>query len=96
MKKYFPGLKKKKNTWKELENASLTPVSLNGNSYSPFDIDGINNYLVNNGFVYGAGYALFMKPSFFIGTINRFEKLMDIMFMLLIKKFCGIFSHLLE
>ncbi len=71
----FPWIEKKENTWKELENASLTPVSLNGNSYSPFDIDEINNYLVNNGFVYGAGYALFMKPSFFIGTINRFEKI---------------------
>lgn len=71
----LPWIEKKEAVWKELENTSLIPVQINGNSYSPFDIDEINNIIVNNGFVYGAGFALFMKPSFFVGSIYRFEKI---------------------
>jgi len=71
----FPWIEKKEKRWKELENAKLIPIKINGNFYSPFDIDDINSITVKNGFVYGAGYALFMKPSFFIGSIHRFEKI---------------------
>lgn len=71
----FPWIEKKETTWKELENAQLIPIRINGKSYSPFHIDEINSIIVNNGFVYGAGFALFMKPSFFVGIIHRFEKI---------------------
>ncbi|WP_353684819.1 Sfum_1244 family protein [Thermodesulfovibrio sp. 3907-1M] len=71
----LPWIEKKEAVWKKLENATLVPIQINGNSYSPFDIDEINSIIVNNGFVYGAGFALFMKPSFFVGSIYRFEKI---------------------
>ncbi|GAB5046283.1 Sfum_1244 family protein [Thermodesulfovibrio sp. TK110] len=71
----LPWIEKKEAVWKELENASLIPFQINGKSYSPFDIDEINSIIVNNGFVYGAGFALFMKPSFFVGSIYKFEKI---------------------
>jgi hypothetical protein len=70
----LPWIERKEAVWKKLENASLIPVQINGKFYSPFDIEEINSIIVNNGFVYGAGFALFMKPSFFIGLIHRFEK----------------------
>ncbi|GAQ94004.1 hypothetical protein TAGGR_1169 [Thermodesulfovibrio aggregans] len=71
----FPWIEKKEETWKELEDAKLIPIRINGKSYSPFDIDNINNAIVNDGFVYGAGFALFMKPSFFVGLIHNVEKI---------------------
>lgn len=71
----FPWIDKKEAKWRELENAQLIPVRINGKSYSPFDIDEINSIITSSGFVYGAGFALFMKPSFFVGLVKRFEKI---------------------
>jgi len=33
----------------------------------PFDIDGINRALHADGYVYGAGYGMYLKPTFFLG-----------------------------
>ncbi|MCX8034100.1 MAG: hypothetical protein N3A00_02130, partial [Thermodesulfovibrio sp.] len=71
----IPWIDKKEKTWKELEEANLMPIQLNGKSFSPFNTDEINTIIVNDGFVYGAGYALFMKPSFFVGKIKNYEKI---------------------
>ncbi|MCS7164486.1 MAG: hypothetical protein NZ845_05770 [Thermodesulfovibrio sp.] len=71
----LPWIEKKEKKWKELEDAQLIPIKINSKTCSPFDIDDINSITVNDGFVYGAGYALFMKPSFFIGSIQKFEKI---------------------
>lgn len=71
----MPWIDRKEKIWEELEEANLMPVKLNGKSYSPFNTDEINNIIVNEGFVYGAGYALFMKPSFFVGKIKNYEKI---------------------
>lgn len=70
-----PWIEKKETIWKELENAQLKKIKLDENLYSPFDTTEINNKIVKRGFVYGAGYALFMKPSFFVGLIDRFEEI---------------------
>lgn len=71
----IPWIDEKEKTWKELEEVNLMPIKLNGNFYSPFNTDEINSIIVNDGFVYGAGYALFMKPSFFVGKIKQYEKI---------------------
>ncbi len=71
----IPWIDKKESIWKELENKCLITVKINGKSYSPFNVNEINNIIVNDGFVYGAGYALFMKPSFFVGRIKNHEKI---------------------
>lgn len=71
----LPWIEKKEEKWKELENAQLIQLKINGKSYQPFDIEGINDNIIKNGFIYGAGYALFMKPSFFVGLIHKYEKI---------------------
>lgn len=71
----IPWIDEKEKTWKELEEVNLMPLKLDGKFYSPFNTDEINSIIVNDGFVYGAGYALFMKPSFFVGKIKQYEKL---------------------
>jgi hypothetical protein len=71
----LPWIEKKEEKWKELENAQLIQLKINGKSYQPFDIEGINDNIIKNGFIYGAGYALFMKPSFFVGLIHKYENI---------------------
>lgn len=68
-------IEKKEERWRQLDNAQLVPVNVNYELYSPFDIAEINRFTEKYNLVYGAGYALFMKPSFFIGSIDRFEKI---------------------
>lgn len=52
--------------WPELEHASLRTLTVNGVSYDPFDASGMNQALADQGLVYGAGYGMYMKPSFFL------------------------------
>ncbi|WP_460177407.1 Sfum_1244 family protein [Thermodesulfovibrio hydrogeniphilus] len=67
-------IEKKESVWKELENAEFKPFSLNGQLISPFDVQTINSFFMKNKLVYGAGYALYMKPSFFLGTLKKYIK----------------------
>jgi hypothetical protein len=60
---------KRENLWKELEDANFSDISVNGNVYGPFDVEKINIHLVEEGLVYGAGFGLHMKPSFFLADI---------------------------
>jgi len=63
--------------WKELEGKSFTPLPIDEELYSPFDVEGINHHLNPSGYVYGAGYGLYMKPTFFIAEINSTKDISD-------------------
>lgn len=69
----FPWIEKKEKTWKKLNKAVFKNIKINGKSFSPFESNEINQFANPSGLVYGAGYALFMKPTFFIGTIEKKE-----------------------
>jgi hypothetical protein len=55
--------------WRELNQRDFNAITLNENAYDPFDAVSINAVLKNEGLLYGAGYGLYMKPSFFLGRI---------------------------
>ncbi len=57
---------RKEGRWPELENAPFRPITINGCGHDPFDVSGINQALQPFGLVYGAGYALYKKPTFFL------------------------------
>jgi hypothetical protein len=65
----------RENLWKELENKDLEDIPLERNFYNPFDIEKINAELENEGLIYGAGYGLRMKPSFFLSELISKEKI---------------------
>lgn len=67
----FIWLDYKEKTWQLLKNEELKPFYLNNEKISPFDLEKINIFLENKGMIYGAGYAVFMKPSFFVGIIQE-------------------------
>jgi hypothetical protein len=59
----------KEATWPELEQRSFRSLTLDGKSYDPFDLAGINRLLVPQGLIYGAGYGMYMKPTFFLARL---------------------------
>jgi hypothetical protein len=58
---------RKESRWTGLEDRDFRNLIINGTAYSPFDIDGINQALQGDGYVYGAGYGMYLKPTFFLG-----------------------------
>jgi hypothetical protein len=60
---------KRESLWKELEGENFRDISINGNVYGPFEVEKINAQLEKEGLVYGAGFGLHMKPSFFLADI---------------------------
>ncbi len=56
--------------WKNLEDKELDYIPLYQNLYHPFDIEKINSKLEQEGLIYGAGYGIRMKPSFFLAELH--------------------------
>lgn len=67
-------IEEKEKKWHSLEQADLKAISIGNKIYSPFDTSAINKQITSLNFVYGAGYALYMKPSFFVGILERVER----------------------
>ena len=59
----------RENLWRELEHSDYEEIALNGTVFNPFAVESINDVLGNEGLIYGAGYGLHMKPSFFLADI---------------------------
>ena len=60
--------------WEELEDENFRDLNIHGKSYDPFDVIAINRVLNDEGLVYGAGYGLFNKPSFFLADLHSYSK----------------------
>jgi hypothetical protein len=63
----------KEDLWDTLPEADYDRLSVNGQSFDPFDTRGINAALNPLFYFYGAGYAHSMKPTFFLAEIEREE-----------------------
>lgn len=59
--------------WQSLENADYMPVPLPSGACDPFDAAAINQELVADGLVYGAGFGRFHRPHFFLAELERTE-----------------------
>ncbi len=56
--------------WEAIRANDLEPLALGSERFGPFDMAAINRRLRPLGLVYGAGYVLGMKPSFFLGEVS--------------------------
>lgn len=63
--------------WKDLEDAKLQRIIIEGKSYDPFDVDSINAAIEDTGLVYSGGYGTFNKPTFFIAKLDEAKDLFD-------------------
>ena len=61
--------------WDEIDNQDYTPLEINGQQFDPFDSNSINSHLTEQGLVYSGGIGHKAKPHFFIGKLERHEKL---------------------
>ncbi len=57
--------------WETLTESDLQSIELDGAVFDPFDVSSINRLLTPRGAIYGAGYAVGMKPSFFLGELEE-------------------------
>jgi len=55
--------------WAGIAENEFQPLELNGASFDPFDVEGVNGILFADGLYYGAGYGRSMKPVFFLAEI---------------------------
>lgn len=55
--------------WKELQYKEFGDIIIGDATYGPFEVEKINTVLEKKNLIYGAGYGLFMKPSFFLADL---------------------------
>ncbi len=60
--------------WEELDALDFQKITINGKKYRPFDVKGINDILLRKGFLYGAGFGNFLKPTFFLAELVKKSK----------------------
>lgn len=61
--------------WDLQEEIEFAEIYIEGRTYDPFDIGGINKELEPLGFLYGAGLARALKPFFFLAVIEEKRKI---------------------
>lgn len=60
---------KRENYWETILEKEFCSLDINGATFDPFDVCGINNLLRADGHYYGAGYGRSMKSIFFLAEI---------------------------
>jgi len=61
--------------WEEVLHRPWVSLTVGNETFQPFEVSSINERLAPHGLIYGAGYAVGMKPSFFLGEILETRRL---------------------
>ncbi|MBW1641906.1 MAG: hypothetical protein JRJ76_03620 [Deltaproteobacteria bacterium] len=61
----------KEKRWEELADKDYININIQGKEYDPFDTKNINAILEPYDLLYGAGYALSLKPTFFLADLEQ-------------------------
>ncbi len=64
----------KESKWPELEKEGFRSLTINGTNHDPFDVAAINEKLAREGLVYGAGYGMYLKPTFFLAELRALRE----------------------
>ena len=64
----------KESKWPELEKKGFRNLTIGGANFDPFDVAAINAKLTREGFVYGAGYGMYLKPTFFLAELRSMRE----------------------
>ncbi len=67
-------IEKKETRWPELEQQDFRPLRMGNKTFLPFEVAEINEVLNGQGLVYGAGYGMYMKPSFFLAELRSIRR----------------------
>lgn len=66
---------KKEARWPELEQSVFRDLTIDGVTYPPFAVTEINQALEGQGLIYGAGYGMYGKPSFFLAEMSSIREI---------------------
>jgi uncharacterized protein DUF6866 len=64
----------KESKWPELEKKRYRNLTIDGTNFDPFDVAPINAKLNREGLVYGAGYGMYLKPTFFLAELRSLRE----------------------
>ena len=67
-------LTEREQLWARLEDLEYTPIEINGRTYDPFDIQGINLALSLHGLVYSSGVGRSGRTHFFLAELEQKEE----------------------
>jgi hypothetical protein len=65
----------KESRWPELEPQAFRELTIGNRTYHPYDVVGINGALNKEGLIYGAGYGMYMKPTFFLAELRSVSQI---------------------
>ncbi len=68
----------KESRWPELEEKGFRGLTIEENTYGPFDVVEINRALREHNLIYGAGYGMYMKPTFFLAELRSLSEISDL------------------
>jgi len=61
----------KEKSWESFAEEPFQNIIISGNNFPPFDIDSINSSIKSKGLLYGAGFIGGLRPSFFLGYLEK-------------------------
>ena len=64
--------------WDEIEHEEFHPLPVEDQLIDPYEAEAINEILLPQGYVYSGGTGLYSKPHFFVGDLERQEKIGDV------------------
>lgn len=57
--------------WQSLEEYTLQPIEINGQTYDPYESSAINQQLKTDNLIYSSGYGIKNKPLFFLAELEK-------------------------
>ncbi len=61
--------------WPELERKPYRQLTIGNQTFDSFDVAGINQALRQKGLIYGAGYGMYLKPTFFLAELRSVREI---------------------
>lgn len=65
----------KESKWPSLEKERFRNLIIEGVNHDPFNVSAINAKLTQQGLVYGAGYGMYLKPTFFLAELRALREI---------------------
>lgn len=69
-----PWMIERESLWESIEEDDFAALPVNGQAIDPFESRAVNEALLPEGLVYGAGIGRYRKPHFFLGELKRKEE----------------------
>jgi Family of unknown function (DUF6866) N-terminal domain/Family of unknown function (DUF6866) C-terminal domain len=70
-------IQERERLWRDLESEELHELVVERVAHDPFDVNGLNTLLKDSGLIYGSGYGVMGKPTFFVARLAQAREIYD-------------------